>query len=73
MEKVASSLDGKSNSQCNPKEELFRWMLTLHSLLENPPGDFPVDIREEIVKGFVQIFSFVRYIDKRSMHVFYFC
>ncbi|XP_011028561.1 PREDICTED: serine/threonine-protein kinase ATM [Populus euphratica] len=60
IEKVVTSLDGNDSSQSNPKEEFFRCILTLHSLFENPPGDFPVDVREDIVKGLVQIFSFVR-------------
>ncbi|CAK7328910.1 unnamed protein product [Dovyalis caffra] len=51
IEKVVASLDANSSSQCNPKEEVFRCILTLHSLLENPPGDFPVDVQEDIVKG----------------------
>ncbi|XP_061953335.1 serine/threonine-protein kinase ATM isoform X2 [Populus nigra] len=60
IEKVVTSLDGNDSSQGNLKEEVFRCILTLHSLFENPPGDFPVDVREDIVKGLVQIFSFVR-------------
>uniref|UniRef100_A0A2P2JCU5 Serine/threonine-protein kinase ATM n=1 Tax=Rhizophora mucronata TaxID=61149 RepID=A0A2P2JCU5_RHIMU len=60
MEKVETSLGGQTSSQCNSKEDVFRCILTLHSLLENPPGDFPDDEREGIVKGFMQIFSFVR-------------
>ncbi|XP_057952318.1 serine/threonine-protein kinase ATM [Malania oleifera] len=60
MEKVETSLSAKSSSQYNPKEEVFRCILTLHSLLENPPGDFSDSLREEIVKGLVSIFSFVR-------------
>ncbi|XP_043704321.1 serine/threonine-protein kinase ATM isoform X2 [Telopea speciosissima] len=59
MSKVETSLSGK-NSIPNPKEEVFRCILTLHSLLENPPGDFTDNLREDIVKGFVQIFSHVR-------------
>ncbi|KAH9776171.1 serine/threonine-protein kinase ATM [Citrus sinensis] len=60
MEKVESSLSDKNNSQYNHKEEVFRHILTLQSLLENPPGDFPETLRDDIVKGFVRIFSFVR-------------
>ncbi|KAI9173943.1 hypothetical protein LWI28_009144 [Acer negundo] len=60
MEKVESSLKEKNNSQHNQKEEIFRCISTLHSLLENPPGDIPETLRGAIVKGFVQIFSFVR-------------
>ncbi|KAJ0047583.1 hypothetical protein Pint_15443 [Pistacia integerrima] len=60
VEKVELNLEEKSNSQYNQKEEVFRCILTLQSLLENPPGDFPETLREDIVKGFIRIFSFVR-------------
>lgn len=61
MEKVETSLNEKISSLSNPKEEVFRCILTLHSLLENPPGDIPESLREGIVEGFVGIFSAVRY------------
>lgn len=61
LEKVEGSLVGKSDNHYTPKEELFRCILTLHSLLENPPGDFPDSIRQEIVNGIAKIFSLVRY------------
>ncbi|CAL5444633.1 unnamed protein product [Camellia sinensis] len=60
IEKVQTSLSGSNSIQSNPKEDVFRCILTLHSLLENPPGDFPVNLREDIVRGFVRILSFVR-------------
>ncbi|XP_008453086.1 serine/threonine-protein kinase ATM isoform X2 [Cucumis melo] len=60
LEKVEGSLVGKNDNLYTPKEELFRCILTLHSLLENPPGDFPDSIRQEIVNGIVKIFSLVR-------------
>ncbi|KAM6570000.1 hypothetical protein CsatB_017985 [Cannabis sativa] len=66
MEKVESSLGGKNNSQYNPREEIFRCILTLQSILENPPGDLPNSLREDIVKGFVGIFSHIRDEDKLS-------
>lgn len=53
-------MGGRNDNQYNPKEEVFRCILTLQSLLENPPGDFTNDLREAIVKGFVAIFSFIR-------------
>lgn len=53
-------MSGKNDNQYTPKEEVFRCILTLQSLLENPPGDFTSDLREVIVKGFVAIFSFIR-------------
>lgn len=61
MEKVELSLKDKNNNQYNHREDVFRYILTLHSLLENHPGDFPETLREDIVKGFVRIFSFMRY------------
>lgn len=51
---------GKNNVQHSQKEEAFRYILALQSLLENPPGDFPDDLREEIVNGLIHIFSSVR-------------
>ena len=59
MEKVESSLAGKNDNQYNT-EEIFRCILTLQSLLENPPGDLPSILREDVVKGFVGIFSYIR-------------
>ena len=61
MEKVETTLNEKNNSQYSQKEEIFRSILTLQSLLENPPGDFLDNLRENIVKGFVKIFSYIRY------------
>ncbi|XP_062116268.1 serine/threonine-protein kinase ATM isoform X5 [Humulus lupulus] len=66
MEKVESSLGGKNDNQYNPREEIFRCILTLQSILENPPGDLPNSLREDIVKGFVGIFSHIRDEDKLS-------
>ncbi|KAK1427643.1 hypothetical protein QVD17_16334 [Tagetes erecta] len=60
MEKVEISLSERSYGQSNPKEEVFRCILTLHSLLDSPPGDFSDDLREGITKGFIQIFSNLR-------------
>ncbi|KAK8914460.1 Serine/threonine-protein kinase ATM [Platanthera zijinensis] len=42
------------------KEESFRCALTLHVLLENPPGDFPDNIRDSLVAGFIEMFSYIR-------------
>jgi len=60
MEKVETSLQEKSDGQINPREEVFRCIMTLHSLLENPPGDFPDTLQDDIVKGFIGIFSYIR-------------
>lgn len=51
---------GESKIHSSTKEEAFRYILTLHALLENPPGDFPDNIRADVVKGFVEIFSQIR-------------
>lgn len=59
MEKVEASLS-ENITQLNPKEEVFRFTLTLQSLLENPPGDISDELREDMVKGFAGIFSHVR-------------
>lgn len=61
MENVETSLDGNNMHQIS-KEEVFRYILTLHSLLENPPGDYPDNLREDTIKGFVKICSYIRYI-----------
>jgi len=53
----------KANAQVSSKEELFRCILTFHVLLENPPGDFPGNIRGDLVAGFVEIFSNIRYVE----------
>ncbi|KAK7852517.1 serine/threonine-protein kinase atm [Quercus suber] len=57
---METSLGEKIDGQYNPKEEVFRCILTLQSLLENPPGDFPHTFRDDIIKGFVGIFSYIR-------------
>ena len=62
VEKLEASLNWKNISHYTSKEEVFRYILTLHSLLENPPGDYPDNIRQDLVKGFVRICSFIRYI-----------
>lgn len=74
MQKVEMTLTEKNNPQYNQKEEIFRSILTLHSLLENPPGDFSDNLREDIVKGFVKIFSYIRYtVDWDCLLSFLFC
>ena len=60
MGKVETSLSERNFGQSNPKEEVFRCILTLHSLLDSPPGDFPDDLREGITQGFIGIFSNLR-------------
>ena len=60
MKKIEELLMEQSKIHSSTKEEAFRCILTLHLLLENPPGDFPASIRADAVKGFVEIFSLVR-------------
>lgn len=62
MEKLEIGFTERNSCQYSQKEEVFRNILTLHSLLENPPGDFPDSLREDMVKGFSRIFSHVRYV-----------
>ena len=69
IEKVETSLSGKNISNSS-KEEVFRYILTLHSLLKCPPGDYPDNVRENIVKGFVRICSFIRYFHCDSLILF---
>lgn len=61
MNKVVSSIGVKLTAQSGSKEESFRCVLMLHVLLENPPGDFPDNIREDLIDGFIGIFAHVRY------------
>ncbi|TVU22296.1 hypothetical protein EJB05_31981, partial [Eragrostis curvula] len=49
MKRIASGFDAKSSNQASSKDESFRCALTLHVLLENPPGDYPDIMREEIL------------------------
>ncbi|CAA7402290.1 unnamed protein product [Spirodela intermedia] len=60
MKKIGALLMGESKIHSSTKEEAFRCILTLHALLENPPGDFPDNIRADAVKGFVEILSQIR-------------
>ncbi|GJU96059.1 serine/threonine-protein kinase ATM isoform X1 [Tanacetum coccineum] len=60
MEKIETSLSEPNSRQSNPKEEVFRCILTLQSLLDSPPGDFPDDLREGVTKCFIAIFSTLR-------------
>ncbi|KAI4336143.1 hypothetical protein L6164_014710 [Bauhinia variegata] len=60
IEKVEASLKGNSISHYTSKDEAFRHIVTLHSLLENPPGDYPDNLREDTIKGFVRVCSFIR-------------
>ncbi|KAF7141858.1 hypothetical protein RHSIM_Rhsim06G0125200 [Rhododendron simsii] len=53
IEKVQTNLTVKNSTQSNPKEDVSRCILTLHSLLENPPGDFPNFLPEALTCGVV--------------------
>ncbi|CAL4957640.1 unnamed protein product [Urochloa decumbens] len=60
MKKVATVFDAKFSNQASSKDESFRCTLTLHVLLENPPGDYPDIMRKEVIDGFSAIFSHMR-------------
>ncbi|VAH09133.1 unnamed protein product [Triticum turgidum subsp. durum] len=60
MKKVATGFDANFSNQASSKEESFRCTWTLHVLLENPPGDYPDTMREEVLNGFCAIFSHIR-------------
>ena len=60
MEKIETSLSEPNSRQSNPKEEVFRCILMLQSLLDSPLGDFPDDLREGVTKSFIEIFSNLR-------------
>ncbi|KAJ1282905.1 hypothetical protein BS78_03G087400 [Paspalum vaginatum] len=60
VKKLATGFDSKFSNQAASKDESFRCTLTLHVLLENPPGDYPGIMREEVLNGFSAIFSHIR-------------
>lgn len=60
IKKVATGFDANFSNQASSKEESFRCTWTLHVLLENPPGDYPDTMREEVLNGFCAIFSHIR-------------
>jgi len=62
MKKVATGFDAKFSNQASSKDESFRCTLTLHVLLENPPGDYPDIMREEVLNGFSAIFLHIRQV-----------
>lgn len=47
-------------SQASSNEDIFRSIVILYVLLENPPGDYPDNIREDVVQAFTKFFSKVR-------------
>ena len=55
MANMEESLSGRNDNQ-----HIIKDVNTLRSLLEKPPGDFPDNLRDDIVKGFVRIFSCIR-------------
>ncbi|KAL9227455.1 hypothetical protein vseg_003141 [Gypsophila vaccaria] len=56
--KVKASLNEEHSSKYkNYTEERFRRIMTLQSLLENPPGDFPTKIRTKVVDFFTEVFK----------------
>lgn len=59
--KLEVAMGEEGGIQSSTKDDVFRYTVTLHSLLENPPGDFPENLREDLIKGFAGIFCHVRY------------
>ncbi|PRQ24322.1 putative non-specific serine/threonine protein kinase [Rosa chinensis] len=55
MENMEKILSGRNDNQ-----HIIKDVNTLRSLLENPPGDFPENLRDGVVRGFVRIFSCIR-------------
>ncbi|XP_042436712.1 serine/threonine-protein kinase ATM-like isoform X3 [Zingiber officinale] len=47
-------------SQAGSNEDSFRTIVILYVLLENPPGDYPDNIREDVVQTFTKVFFKVR-------------
>ncbi|KAL5723782.1 non-specific serine/threonine protein kinase [Ranunculus cassubicifolius] len=68
LDKLSSCLEGVTD-KWKPKE-IFR---TLHSLLENPPGDFPDIIREDVVSGFKSISALLSNDDGDALQTFIEC
>ncbi|KMZ61739.1 hypothetical protein ZOSMA_4G00230 [Zostera marina] len=69
MKNVELAMDKKGQFLFNGKEDVFRNVLTLHVLLENSPGDFPDNLRGDVVKGFIGIFSNMREEGKVSRNL----
>lgn len=59
INKLGTVID-MNTGHTSSKEDVFRSIVILHVLLENPPGDYPDNIREDVVKGFIKIFSKIR-------------
>ncbi|KAF3783679.1 Serine/threonine-protein kinase [Nymphaea thermarum] len=60
MHKIETILGGGDHKSAASKEEVFRFIQTLLALLEYPVGDFHDNLRNEIVKGFIHMFSNLR-------------
>ncbi|GAA0142541.1 non-receptor serine/threonine protein kinase [Lithospermum erythrorhizon] len=58
LEKVKTS--ATSTGQLKPTDDVIWFIRTLQLLFENPPEDYSDDLREDVVKGFAGIFSYVR-------------
>ncbi|KAJ8476072.1 hypothetical protein OPV22_019799 [Ensete ventricosum] len=59
INKLGTVID-TNTGHTSSKEDVFRSIVILHVLLENPPGDYPDNIREDVVNGFIKIFSKIR-------------
>lgn len=64
VKNIRSNAEEDDKKKKSKKENVFHVLWTLHSLLENPPGDFPDNIREDIVEGFKGISAHMKYISK---------
>lgn len=59
LDRVESFLKGQI---ADSQEEAFRAQITLMALIQNPPGDLPEQLREDILDSFCHIFGNLRYI-----------
>lgn len=60
MDKVKTLVYDSPTDVSLSKEEAFRTAMTLHCLLQNPPGDFSEQLREDITQGLSDIFLHLR-------------
>lgn len=61
LAKAKDIVHGRAIEASVAKEEAFRNMLTLLTLLQYPPGELAAYIKDDIIDGFCDVFSFHRY------------
>lgn len=61
LAKAKEIVHNRSYEAAGAKEDAFRNTLSLLILLQNPPGDLAAHVKEDIVDGFCEIFTFNRY------------